>query len=71
MCIMNRCLSCKYMYIDENIARNSIMINRQSGAITRYFNHLVKCNKFDLPIGKNVLYDWETNCNSYERDENV
>ena len=67
---MNKCLSCKYMYIDENIARHSIMINRQSGAIIRYFNYLVRCNKFDLPIGMKVIYDYEIDCNSYKRSDN-
>ena len=67
---MNKCLSCKYMYIDENIARYSVLIGRHSGKTYTYFNNLVKCNKLDCRVGWNILYDYEVDCNSYERSEN-
>lgn len=68
---MNKCLSCKYMYIDENIARYSVLIGRGSSKTSTYFDNLVKCNKLNCCVGWKILYDCEVGCNSYERDENV
>lgn len=68
---MNKCLSCKYMYIDENIARYNIIAGRQNEKTTTFFDKLVKCNKLNSCIGANILYDYEIDCNSYERKDNV